>query len=145
MNRLSSILEVPGVNRLKYFHSCTVLYGGLSSFTCRSERKTVNGIVTVIIVKMWRCVQFCTFLKKKSTALCNCRTWCWMILIIRSVKYVQLLSGYFTQIYSCCDCVTFCNIKTTKHSHRYVTKHCCILPLCVVDGCVRRLEYFIDL
>jgi len=45
-----------------------------------------------------------------------------MILIIPSVKYVQLLSGYFTQIYSGCGCLTFCNIKTTKHSQHYVTK-----------------------
>jgi hypothetical protein len=37
----------------------------LSWFVCQSEKKirTVNGIATLILVKMGRCVKFCTFFK----------------------------------------------------------------------------------
>jgi len=38
------------------------------------------------------------------------------------VKYVQLLSGYFTRVYLRCGFVSFGNSKQQKPSQSYVTK-----------------------
>jgi len=122
MPRLSCILEVSGVNRLKHFHWRTGLYGGLSSVTCQSEtNKDSKRYCYRNFVKMWRYVQFCTFFKNPLHCQIAALTVEWQCLygpLSTCNCYVDISHWKHFN----CGCLTFCNIKTTKHSHRYVTK-----------------------
>ena len=114
------------------FHSCTGLYAGLISFGCQSEKiKTVNGIAALIIDKMWRYVQFCTFFKNPLHCEIPALTVEWQCLY-SPLSTCNCYYGYFTRMYLICGFVTICHIKTTKNfselfyqSVLYITAACC--------------------
>ena len=104
-----------------FFHPCNCLWVLLSSLTCKSEKiKTINGIATVIIAEMWRCVKFCTFFKNLLHCEIPALTVEWQCLYGPLSTCNCYLDISHWKHFNC-GCLT-CNIKTTKHSHCYVTK-----------------------
>jgi hypothetical protein len=70
MTRLNFILEVSRVNMLKYlqvvypFSLRHNFYAHLTLLLLKEKKnKTVKGIATLILVKIWKYIEFCTFFK----------------------------------------------------------------------------------
>ena len=113
------ILEVSGVNWLKYFQAL-YQFSLMHRFVCRlklvyvskwNKQKTVNCIATVILVKMWRYVKFCTFFKNPLNCKIPALTAEWQCLYGPLSTCNCYLDTSQWKHFNC-GCLAVCNVTT---------------------------------